>query len=156
MVKEGEMVARSTGTARTVRMAGTPTARGDAGWRLAALALVVVLASAGCMHRRMGSHHGFVDDRDVIQMVSSNVQGKNVYIPSTVVVPAHKSVTLSVYNTTDTPHGFAIPALGIQEVLMPGVETAIPLPAVKGHAIYDIGCHLHPPHRHATLVVVGH
>ena len=128
--------------------------------RLARVALVVMavgvwLVGAGCA-RRMARHHAFSDDRDVIQMVSTNVQGKNVYIPSTVVVPAGKPVTLSIFNTTDTPHGFWIRGIDVQAVLMNGEETRVELPALEGHKIYEISCHLHPPHRHATLVVVGH
>lgn len=127
--------------------------------RRAGVALMVVvagvwLAGAGCA-RHMARHHAFTDDRDVIQMVSTNVQGKNVYIPSTVVVPAGKPVTLSIFNTTDTPHGFWIRGLGIQTILMNGEETKVELPALEGHKIYKIECQLHPPHRHATLVVLG-
>ena len=61
---------------------------------------------------------------------------------------------MSIFNTTEIPHGFTIPALGVETILQPGEETVVALPALEGGHIYDIGCHLHAPHRHATLVVV--
>ena len=97
---------------------------------------------------------GFESDVDTIQVVSANVGGKNVFIPSTIVVVAGKPVTLSVFNTTDVPHGFAIPGLSIQEVLPGQQEHPIKLPALKGGKVYAINCQLHPAHRTATLVVL--
>jgi heme/copper-type cytochrome/quinol oxidase subunit 2 len=82
------------------------------------------------------------------------VGGKNIFIPSTIVVVAGKPQTLSIFNTADKPHGFAIRGLSIEAVLMPGEETRVELPTLKGSEIYTIGCQLHPPHRTATLVVV--
>jgi heme/copper-type cytochrome/quinol oxidase subunit 2 len=82
------------------------------------------------------------------------VGGKNIFIPSTIVVTAGRPQALSVFNTTDTPHGFAIRGLSIETVLAPGEETRVELPVLKGPEIYTIGCQLHPPHRTATLVVV--
>lgn len=89
-----------------------------------------------------------------IQVVSSNVQGKNVYIPSTIVVAEGQPRTLSVFNTTDTPHGFTIEGLGIETILQPGVETLVELPALEEGKIYRIHCQLHPPHRGGQLVVL--
>ena len=118
--------------------------------------LGLLLAFAGCAQHRCdhgGCAHGYSDDRDVIQMVSTNVQGKNVYIPGTLVVPASRPTVLSIYNTTETPHGFWIRGIGVKEILMNGQETRIELPALEGGHIYKIECQLHPPHRHATLIV---
>ena len=61
---------------------------------------------------------------------------------------------LSLFNTTDQPHGFAIPGLGLEVVLLPGVEQEVELPTLEAHHLYAITCQLHPPHRHATLMVV--
>lgn len=97
---------------------------------------------------------GFADDRDLIQVVSSNVQGKNVYIPSTIVVTAGKAQTLQVYNTTDMPHGFSVAGLGIQEILPPGQEHEVKLSGLVGGNVHHIHCHLHPAHRTGTLLVL--
>ncbi len=97
---------------------------------------------------------GYQSDVGEIQMISAVVGGKNVFIPSTIVVTAGRTQTLSVFNTTDKPHGFAIKGLSIETVLYAGEESRIEIPVLKGSEIYTIGCQLHPPHRTATLVVV--
>jgi hypothetical protein len=123
--------------------------------RRALLALAVPALLAGCISEHRGrGHHGFSDDRSQVQVVTTNIGGKNVYIPSTIVLTAGAGRTLSLFNTTDQPHGFAIPALGIEMVLVPGQEHVIELPTLEGGRIHVINCHIHPPHRSATLVVV--
>jgi Cupredoxin-like domain len=72
----------------------------------------------------------YVDERPVVQVVTTNVGGKNFFVPSTIVVTAGSGRTLSIFNTTDAPHGFQIPTLGIELVLQPGVETTVDLPAL--------------------------
>ncbi len=100
------------------------------------------------------SMRGFATDTATTQMVTTKVGGKNVYIPSTIVVTAGAAHTLSIYNTTDGPHGFQIEGLGVTEVLLPGKETEVVLENLEGGNVYQIGCQLHPPHRTATLVVL--
>jgi len=112
------------------------------------MGLVLLAAPGLAAEHEAGSH-----DPDVIHVVSSNVQGKNVFIPSTIVVEAKKGQTLSIFNTTDTPHGFEITKLGVQFVLDPQKETEVKLPAAE-EGIYTIHCQLHPPHRNARLVVL--
>ncbi len=127
-----------------------------AGW--AAIAALLLSLTSGC-----GSHGhaspadalaGYQSDVGEIQMISAVVGGKNVFIPSTIVVTSGRPQVLSVFNTTDKPHGFAIKGLSIETVLYAGEETRVELPVLKGSEIYTIGCQLHPPHRTATLVVV--
>jgi heme/copper-type cytochrome/quinol oxidase subunit 2 len=61
---------------------------------------------------------------------------------------------LSIYNTTDIHHGFAIAGLGVEAIVPPGVEYEIALPKLEGGAVMRIHCHMHPAHRSATLVVL--
>ena len=61
--------------------------------------------------------------------------------------------TFSVFNATDTPHGFSIAEAGVAVVLEPGKETRFQVPALK-EGIYRIFCQLHPPHRSGQLLVV--
>jgi len=96
----------------------------------------------------------FSDERTQVQVISGNVGGKNVFIPSTIVLTSGSGRSLSVFNTTPEPHGLAVPGLGIQVVLQPGEEYVIELPTLEGGRIHAINCHLHPPHRSATLVVL--
>ncbi len=119
------------------------------------------LASPGCItadvqyRETRGSRLGeFVDDRKVVEVISTNVGGKNVYIPGTIVLSEGEGRVLSFFNTTDTPHGMTIEGLGIQEILPPGKEHPVALPELEGGNVYPINCHLHPPHRGATLVVL--
>jgi hypothetical protein len=97
---------------------------------------------------------GYQSDVSEVQVVSAVVGGKNIFIPSTIIVTAGRPQTLTIFNTTDKPHGFAIKGLSIETVLNAGEETRVELPVLKGSEIYTIGCQLHPPHRTATLVVV--
>jgi len=124
------------------------------------VAVLAILAahSAGCAAKMElhEAHHatGYSSDVSTVQMVSALVGGKNVYIPSTVVVTDGGPRTLSVFNTTGMPHGFAIAALGIEKVIPPGEEVAVELPPLEGGQVLRIHCHMHPPHRTATLVVL--
>jgi hypothetical protein len=123
-----------------------------------ALAAALAVAGGGCasMHAGEHAHHHFQDDRgDTVQVVNTNVGGKNLFIPSTIVVVAGVTKTLSIFNTHDTPHGFKVPGLGIETVLDAGKETTVQLPAsLEGGRVWAVNCHLHPPHRHATIVVL--
>jgi hypothetical protein len=126
--------------------------------RRIAIATLVLASTNGCgldSHSdAAGALAGYQSDDSEIQVISAVVGGKNIFIPSTIVVSAGKPQALSIFNTADKPHGFTIRGLSIEIVLMPGEETRVELPVLEGSEIYTIGCHLHPPHRTATLVVV--
>ena len=86
-------------------------------------------------HRRArGRRRLHVATSSTIQIVSANVGGKNVFIPSTIVViVAGKPVTLSIFNTTDVPHGFAIPGLEHRRrCCRRRQEHEVKLPALEG------------------------
>ena len=117
--------------------------------RIAAVVLALSLAAGASAFAQ-----GFTSDVDTIQIVSANVGGKNVFIPSTIVVTGGKPVTLTIFNTTDVPHGFAIPGIKVEAVLPVQEELAVKLPALEGGHVYQVNCQLHPAHRTATLVVL--
>ncbi|HVP31158.1 MAG TPA: cupredoxin domain-containing protein [Myxococcota bacterium] len=119
----------------------------------AALALSVgaSLAADETPHHMMQS--SLKEDRDVVQVLSTKVGTKNFYVPGNFVFTAGEGRKISVFNDTDQPHGFEIHGLGVSVVLQPGVETEVPLPKLSP-GVYDVGCQLHPAHRHATLVVL--
>jgi cupredoxin-like protein len=132
------------------------TSRSRASRAALALASAALLAAAGCAHHdhaHMG-HRGFTSDTGTVQVVTTQLGGKNVFIPSTIVVTSGHPVKLSIFNTTDIPHGFHIAALGISEVLPAQAEHEIELPALEPNQVLSITCHLHPAHRTATLVVL--
>jgi hypothetical protein len=118
-----------------------------------AVCATILLIAAGC-DTGGNPATGWVSDQSVIQVVTTNVQGKNVFIPSTIAVVAGRPHTLSIFNTTDTPHGFRIAGLGIEAILPAQEEFAVELPALEGGHVYQIGCQLHPPHRTASLIVL--
>jgi hypothetical protein len=97
---------------------------------------------------------GFVDDRDVIQVLNTRIGTRITYVPATIVVTAGSGRKLSIFNDTEAPHGFRIPGLAVEKLLPAGEETVVELPPLTGPQIYAIDCHLHVPHRHATLVVL--
>ncbi len=122
------------------------------------LMIFALVLAAGChgpaRKHQHARHHGFTSDTGTIQVVTTELGGKNVFIPSTIVVTSDHPVTLSIFNTTKVPHGFHIPALGISEVLPAQAEHEIALPPLDGHQVLGIACHLHTAHRTATLVVL--
>ena len=126
-----------TGTRRTRRCVG--------------FALLAAAAVAGC---HGSGHGGFIRDSDTVQVVSALVGGKNVFIPSTIVVTGGSPTVLSFFNTTDTPHGFRIDGIDFEAILPSREEYRLELPALEGGNVYQIRCQLHPPHRTAELVVL--
>jgi plastocyanin len=119
---------------------------------LCAAALALALAAAASASRHESSEQEAKGR--VIQLVTSVVGGKNVFIPSTIAVAPGVANTLSIYNSVDKPHGLRIPALGIEVILPAQEEFAVELPALEAGKIFEINCQLHPPHRTATLVVM--
>lgn len=97
---------------------------------------------------------GFVDDREVVQVVNTKVGTRVMFVPATIVVTSGSGRKLSIFNDTDMPHGFRIPGLAIEGLLPPGEETLIELPPLVGPQVYGIDCQLHVPHRNASLVVL--
>lgn len=97
---------------------------------------------------------GFVDDREVVQVLNLKLGTRVTFVPATIVVTAGSGRKLSIFNDTDMPHGFRIPGLAVETVLPPGEETLVELPPLSGAQIYGVECQMHVPHRHATLVVL--
>ena len=104
--------------------------------------LFAAVACQGPAHK-MARHHGFTSDTSTIQVVTTELGGKNVFIPSTIVVTSGHPVKLSIYNTTDVPHGFAIPGLNVAEVVPAKAEKEIDLGVLEDHQVLQIKCHLH-------------
>jgi hypothetical protein len=97
---------------------------------------------------------GFIDDREVIQVLNTRIGTRITYVPATIVVTAGTGRKLSIFNDTEAPHGFRIPGLAVEMLLPAGEETVVELPPLVGPQIFAIDCHLHVPHRHASLVVL--
>lgn len=89
-----------------------------------------------------------------LQVLTAVVGDKNVFIPSTLVLAAGPSPGISIFNATDKPHGFAIPALGVEAVIPEQIEQRVDLPTLSP-GLYRIHCQLHDAHRSASLLVVS-
>jgi len=112
-----------------------------AAWALA------LAGAAGAAHQEKSESEG---KGRVIQVVTTVVGGENAFIPSTIAVAPGVPNALSIFNSIDEPHGFRIPALGIQAILPPREAFEVELPALEAEKVFEIDCHLHPPHRGAT------
>jgi hypothetical protein len=132
-------------------------------WVVSLLPLLLLVPLVGCS-LTLGQDavsvseegHGLAyhDDRTIVEVVTTQVGGKNIFLPSTIVLTEGSGRALSFFNTTDAPHGLRIPGLGIEVVLLPQEEQVVELPALEPGNVYAVQCHLHPPHRSATLLVL--
>jgi hypothetical protein len=116
-----------------------------------------ILVIALCWAVGCGERDGvatFASEVSITQIISTNIGGKNVYIPSTLVLTSGSPQKLSIYNTTDTPHGFRIDSLDFEMVLPAQEELIFTLPPLEAGSVLHIHCQLHPAHRTATLVVL--
>lgn len=120
---------------------------------LVALLLLAPAGPADAEHHEKAQPAG-KGEVTVIEAMSTMIGGKNVFLPSTIAVVAGEPHVLSIYNSTDVPHGFSIPDLDIEVVLPPKEEYRVELPPLEGDAIHAVRCHLHPPHRSAQLLVL--
>ena len=73
---------------------------------------------------------GFVDDREVIQVLNVKLGTRVTFVPATIVVTAGSGRKLSIFNDTDMPHGFRIPGLMV-EALLPPVLPGVSSPSKK-------------------------
>ncbi len=116
---------------------------------------IVLLALCGAVAcGEQDTVSAFASDVSTTQIISTNIGGKNVYVPSTVVVTSGAPRKLSIYNTTEVPHGFRIDTLDLEVILPPREELIFELPPLEAGSVLRIRCHLHPAHRTATLVVL--
>ena len=73
----------------------------------AAIAALLLALTSGCGSHRHASPTGafaeYQSDVSEVQVISAVVGGKNVFIPSTIVVSAGKPQALSIFNTADNP-----------------------------------------------------
>src|SRR5678816_930963 len=62
---------------------------------------------------------GFVDDREVVQVLTTKIGTRVTFVPATIIVTAGSGRKLSIFNDTDMPHGFKIPGLALEAMLPP-------------------------------------
>ena len=120
---------------------------------------------AGCGRRRESAEElsseaaslitalGFVDDREVVQVVNTQLGTRETsHAGDDRRDDRQRPQALDLQHHRHAAR-LPIPGLGVEAMLPPGEETMVALPPLSAPQIYEIECHLHPPHRHATLVV---
>ena len=63
-------------------------------------------------------------------------------------------VELTLINKLDDPHGFAIKAFGIEQVVQPKSQMTVKFTAAQAGA-YPYICQLHPPHLGGNILVLS-
>lgn len=94
---------------------------------------------------------------DVTQtLVSVEIEGSKFWLPGTLVVKKGQTVRLTLINKVPSDpnqHGFAIPAVGVAEVVNRGETKTVTFTADK-EGIFPMVCQLHPAHVGGQLVVL--
>jgi nitrosocyanin len=94
---------------------------------------------------------------DVTQtLVSVEIEGSKFWLPGTLVVKKGQTVRLTLLNKVPSDpnqHGFAIPAVGVAEVVNRGETKTVTFTADK-EGIFPMVCQLHPAHVGGQLVVL--
>ena len=94
---------------------------------------------------------------DVTQtLVSVEIEGSKFWLPGTVVARKGQTVRLTLINkipSDPNQHGFAIPAVGVAEVVNRGETKTVTFTADK-EGVFPMVCQLHPAHVGGQLVVL--
>ena len=88
-------------------------------------------------------------------MVSVEVDGAKIWLPSVIAVEQGDKVKLTLKNLVpgaDNKHGFTIPAYNITEVVTRDEPKTITFVADKA-GVYPYSCQLHPAHIGGSLIV---
>ena len=91
-----------------------------------------------------------------VTLVNIEFEGTKIWVPGPVVVKKGDTVRIKAINNVQSEppvHGLAIEAYGIQALVTVGKPEIIEFKADKG-GIFQIICHLHPPHVGTQLVVL--
>lgn len=108
--------------------------------------ILAVLALVGCTQAQTQTRS--------FQMVTVDLSGTKIWLPSTVVVNRGDTVEFEIVSRAGegTVHGFQIQDYGVEEVADTKGKK-LRLRADKA-GVFRIGCHLHPPHIGAQLIVL--
>jgi nitrosocyanin len=94
---------------------------------------------------------------DVTQtLVAVEIDGSKFWLPGTVVATKGQTVRLTLINkipSDPNQHGFAIPAVGVAEVVNRGETKTVTFTAGK-EGVFPMVCQLHPAHIGGQLVVL--
>ena len=118
--------------------------------RVFLLICVTLMIAAGTVHAK--------DEPKVFPMFVVESSGVKFWQPSVIVVEKGDKVEIKAKSMikqadgTMQPHGLKIKEFGV-EAIVGGKEEILSFEAKKT-GVYTIGCHLHPPHVPAQLLVI--
>jgi nitrosocyanin len=91
-----------------------------------------------------------------LTIVNVEYEGTKIWVPSTIVARKGQTVRLTLINKVPSDpnqHGFAIPAVGVAEVVTRGETKTVTFTADK-EGVFPTSCQLHPAHVGGQLVVL--
>ena len=92
-------------------------------------------------------------EKRLITIVNHEFAGTKQWLPGTIFVNQGDEVTIELINKAPSgPHGFAIPAFGIEVVVENESPQKVAFKADKA-GIFPFICHMHPPHVGGQLIV---
>ena len=87
-------------------------------------------------------------------LINVDLDGTKIWLPSSLMVHQGDDVELTLINKLDDPHGFAIKAFGIEQVVQPKSQMTVKFTAAQAGA-YPYICQLHPPHLGGNILVLS-
>jgi len=111
---------------------------------LAGLFLMLILSTA----------FAAADEPKKFTLINVLLDGTKIWLPSSIIVQEGDAVELTLVNKLDEPHGFAIKAFDIEQVVQPKSEMTVKFTAAKAGA-YSYICQLHPPHLGGQILVLS-
>jgi nitrosocyanin len=87
-------------------------------------------------------------------LINVDLDGTKIWLPSSIMVHQGDDVELTLINKLDDPHGFAIKAFDIAQVVQPQAQMTVKFTASQAGA-YNYICHIHPPHLGGNILVLS-
>ena len=87
-------------------------------------------------------------------LINVDLDGTKIWLPSSLMVHQGDDVELTLINKLDDPHGFAIKAFGIEQVVQPTSQMTVTFTAAQAGA-YNYICQIHPPHLGGNILVLS-
>ena len=87
-------------------------------------------------------------------LINVDLDGTKIWLPSSIMVHQGDDVELTLINKLDAPHGFAIKAFDIEQVVQPQSQLTVTFTASQAGA-YNYICHIHPPHLGGNMLVLS-
>jgi len=87
-------------------------------------------------------------------LITVDLDGTKIWLPSSIMVQQGDDVELTLINKLEDPHGFAIQAFGLEQLVPPKSQVTVQFIAAQAGA-YPYSCQLHPPHLGGSILVLS-